>query len=143
MDHFKEVKRWHRERGLPCGEASFEDIKFRKRRARLIAEEFVETIEALGFECGLDIYEEQGPAVFIHDTPLEGRFLSSPELFLDGLADLGVICEGSAVELGWDYNEARRRVQASNDTKPKTRDGNGKVIKGPSFIPPDLKDLTK
>lgn len=137
LDHFSEVRRWHEERSLPAGDADFEDPGFRARRARLVAEEFVEFLRSIGMTTHLTVRSPGGDMVY---SAFEGGQLSRKEC-IDALADMGVVCEGTAVELGWDYNEARRRVQTSNDSKPKTKDENGKIVKGENFVPPKLDDL--
>lgn len=60
-------------------------------------------------------------------------------------ADLGVVVEGMCLMFGWDYDEARKRVHASNmskmvDGKP-VKNEDGKVVKGPNYMPPNLGDL--
>ena len=58
---------------------------------------------------------------------------------LDGLCDLLYVVLGTACELGLDLDEAFREVHASNMTKsPGNMRGDGKVLKGPEFVPPDL-----
>ena len=65
---------------------------------------------------------------------------------LKELADLVYVCYQYAENLGWDLDEAVRRVHASNmsklgsDGKPIYRD-DGKVLKGPNYQPPNLSDL--
>ena len=87
---------------------------------RLIAEEFEEFRNAAEFERDEDCLKE--------------------------LADLVYVCAQYAANLGWDLDEAMARVHASNlsklgsDGKPLRR-ADGKVLKGPNYTPPDLKDL--
>lgn len=65
---------------------------------------------------------------------------------LKELADVLYVTYGFAASHGWDLDEAFRRVHASNmsklglDGKPIYRD-DGKVLKGPNYEPPDLRDL--
>lgn len=58
---------------------------------------------------------------------------------LDGLTDLIYVAVGTAVQFGWDIDEAMKRVHHSNMTKkpsgPRCRD------KGNEFTPVQLKDL--
>ena len=62
------------------------------------------------------------------------------------LSDLSFVCEQMAAFLGIDLETAMIRVFASNmsklgpDGKPVFRE-DGKVLKGASYIPPDLSDL--
>jgi len=66
---------------------------------------------------------------------------------LKELADLVYVCFQMAASQDWDLDEAMRRVHKSNmsklgeDGKPIYR-ADGKVLKGPNYAPPNLKDLT-
>lgn len=79
-----------------------------------------------------------------------GEVLSATEAddLLKELADLVYVTYGYAATFGWDLDEAVRRVHASNmsklgpDGKPIFR-ADGKVLKGPKYEAPDLKDLVK
>ena len=65
---------------------------------------------------------------------------------LKELADLVYVCFQYAENEGWDLPEALERVHQSNmsklgdDGKPVLR-GDGKVLKGPNYAPPNLNDL--
>jgi|TARA_R100000084_G_scaffold88280_1_gene42477 predicted HAD superfamily Cof-like phosphohydrolase len=65
---------------------------------------------------------------------------------LKELADLVYVCYQFAASQDWDLDEAMRRVHASNmsklgeDGKPIYR-GDGKVLKGPNYAPPELSTL--
>lgn len=65
---------------------------------------------------------------------------------LKELADLVYVCYQYAENMGWNLDEALRRVHESNlsklglDGKP-IRRGDGKVLKGPNYQPPNLEDL--
>jgi len=65
---------------------------------------------------------------------------------LKELADLVYVCYQYAESQEWDLDEAMRRVHASNmsklgeDGKPIYR-GDGKVLKGPNYAPPELNNL--
>ncbi len=59
----------------------------------------------------------------------------------DGLADLGVVLDGTALTYGLDMEPIRDEVHRSNMTKgdPEViRSHSGKVLKGENFSPPDL-----
>ena len=67
------------------------------------------------------------------------------EAELKELADLVYVCFQYAATLGYDLDEALRRVHQSNlsklvDGKPLRRE-DGKVLKGPNYQPPSLQDL--
>ena len=65
---------------------------------------------------------------------------------LKELADLVYVCFQYAENMEWDLEEALNRVHKSNmsklglDGKP-IRRADGKVLKGPNYQPPTLKDL--
>ena len=65
---------------------------------------------------------------------------------LKELADLVYVCYQFAASQEWDLDEAMHRVHKSNmsklgeDGKPMYR-VDGKVMKGPNYQPPNLKDL--
>ena len=65
---------------------------------------------------------------------------------LKELADLVYVCYQYAANMSWDLDEALNRVHISNmsklgeDGKPIYR-ADGKVLKGPNYQPPNLKDL--
>ncbi len=65
---------------------------------------------------------------------------------LKELSDLVYVCYQYAVNKGWDLDEAMRRIHLSNMSKLgpdglPIRRGDGKVLKGPNYRPPNLKDL--
>lgn len=65
---------------------------------------------------------------------------------LKELADLVYVCYQYAANLGWDLDKAYRLVHESNmsklgeDGKPIYRE-DGKVLKGPNYKAPDLRNL--
>jgi len=92
----------------------------------LIVEEFKEFLEADGF-------------LFRHGANVQEECLKE-------LADLVYVCYQYAENMGWNLDEALNRVHYSNmsklgeDGKPIYRE-DGKVLKGPHYKTPDLKDL--
>lgn len=59
----------------------------------------------------------------------------------DGLADLAWVCLAAAVRLGVDLPAVWQEVKKSNMSKfdgGVLRRADGKIIKGPNFIPPDI-----
>ena len=91
----------------------------RELRARLMAEEAQEAVEALKAE------------------PLDREAVAKE------LADLLVVTYGTADVLGIDLGEAFRRVHESNMSKlgpdgTPVRRADGKILKGPSYQPPNL-----
>ena len=76
----------------------------------------------------------------------EAFHFKNEEEQLKELADLVYVCFQYASSQDWDLDEAMRRVHKSNMSKldeygkPIRRD-DGKVLKGPMYEPPNLKDL--
>ena len=98
----------------------------RSRQKNLIVEEFKEFLEAEGM-----------------------LFRNSKSLHEDAikeLSDLVYVCYQYAANMGWDLDEALRRVHQSNmskldeDGKPTYRE-DGKVLKSTNYQPPTLSDL--
>lgn len=74
--------------------------------------------------------------------------VAAKEDFLKELADLVFVCYQMAEYLGWDLDEALHRVFESNMSKVDEngkvlRRDDGKVLKGPNYKPPTLKDLVQ
>jgi len=93
----------------------------------LIVEEFKEFLDAHNY------------AIKFLDNPL------AREHALKELADLVFVCFQYAAAAGWELDEALDRVNTSNlsklvDGKPLKRE-DGKVKKGPNYVPPYLTDL--
>jgi NTP pyrophosphatase (non-canonical NTP hydrolase) len=78
----------------------------------------------------------------------ESEASNNPENMLKELADLVYVTYGYAATYGWDLDRAVRRVHKSNmsklglDGKP-LKDPSGKVMKGPNYRKPNLKDLVE
>ena len=67
---------------------------------------------------------------------------------LKELSDLVYVCFQYAENMGWDLEEALRRVHKSNMSKlgvngKPIRRRDGKILKGPNYQPPNLSDLVK
>lgn len=101
-------------------------------RMCLIAEEFREVLEAGGLRAEVQVQRTMEPIETAH--------------LLKELADLAYVIYGTAEALGWDLDEAVKRVHESNmsklgaDGKPVYRE-DGKVLKGPNYREPYLGDL--
>lgn len=104
-------------------------------RAKLIMEEAVETVAALGYDV---------EAEFVGDLPEDIHFFHRPghefELldFIDGLCDLTYVTMGGAVNLGIDIKRHFDEVHRCNMAKlrgPKREDG--KQLKPEGWVGPD------
>lgn len=102
-------------------------------RCRLIMEEALETIYALGFQVEGDVY----------DLRFESMSVQSPNLvgIADGCADIKVVTTGTLISCGIDDEPLQEIIDESNLAKfeegHKIRE-DGKLIKPPSWQPPDI-----
>jgi predicted HAD superfamily Cof-like phosphohydrolase len=124
--HFKRVDEFHKAYDMPRGTVTInedfsklteKDAKRIKLRSDLTSEEYRELATA-----------------------------DSPEEIMKESCDLVYVLMGMFVEFGWNFDEAFKRVHESNmskldeDGKPIYRE-DGKILKGPNYTPPTLKDL--
>ena len=101
-------------------------LRSRNMQKNLIVEEFKEFLEAEGmlFRNSASLHEDA----------------------IKELSDLVYVCYQYAANMGWDLDEALRRVHQSNmskldeDGKPTYRE-DGKVLKSANYQPPTLSDL--
>lgn len=103
---------------------------------------------AMGFPIGSP-YDNAADTLqreLINEEYKELIWATDNENELKELADLVFVCYQFAALKGWDLDEAMNRVFESNmsklgpDGKPIRRE-DGKVLKGPNYIPPYLGDL--
>ncbi len=122
MSYYTDVRAWHKGFEQPVEKHPVGSMvnSTRWRRLKLITEEYDEFVQALANEDKVET--------------------------LDALADMVFVILGTAVEFGWDFDEAWSRVCESNwsklgpDGKP-LFNKYGKIQKGPNFKAPDLEDL--
>ena len=104
-------------------------------RARLITEEYFETMRALfGSRTGLKFARDAAAGV-VNDAPIRVDLAE----FADGLADLEYVCEGAYLAFGINSSPIHAEVQRSNMAKvggPIREDG--KRLKPPGWTPPDI-----
>jgi predicted HAD superfamily Cof-like phosphohydrolase len=107
------VREFHQKYGAPIQDAPAQiGVKDRLRRARLISSEAAEFLEAAD----------------------RGDFVE----MVDALADILVVTYGAAIEMGVDLEPVFAEVHRSNMSKDGGKDPGGKILKGPSFTPPDI-----
>lgn len=117
--------------GAPVGVTPHIDPARVRLRLDLIAEEFKELCEAVGYDLDFTITEHVPTYV--------------PDLVeaLDALADITYVVNGAAVEWGLPLDAAVEEVHRSNMTK-RAADGtvtvraDGKILKPDTYEPPDL-----
>jgi predicted HAD superfamily Cof-like phosphohydrolase len=144
-----QVSEFHRVYEQPIGDKpAVPDEKTVRLRASLIAEEFVEMLEAM---FGPFAYNRYGVVTATIDD-LKHRIgtiidlspikVDLPEL-ADAWGDLDYVVEGSRLAFGVNGEPIAAEIQRSNlsklgaDGKPVRRE-DGKVLKGPNFTRPDI-----
>lgn len=122
MSYYKDVRSWHKGFHQPLEDKPVQSMRQARawQRLKLVTEEYDEFVQALA-----------------NDDKVET---------LDAIADLVFVLMGTAVEFGWDFDEAWSRVCESNWSKlgpggVPVVDSHGKINKGPNFQAPDLTDL--
>ena len=122
------------------------DEKTRLLRAKLILEEAIETINALGVEVRLR--SEEGQAGVVTVEPHELAFAITGEVDLggvvDGCADISVVTIGTLIAFGVDDEPVLEEVDEANLRKfgpgSYARE-DGKWIKPPGWTPPDIEGV--
>lgn len=114
----------------------------RKLRAKLILEEAVETIQALGFTVVL-VAHGSGLLRPLGLDELAVAFPSKPNLLeiADGCADLSVVTIGTLCACGIKDKKLLEEVDANNNAKfgpGHTIREDGKLVKPPDHRPPDI-----
>ena len=135
--HYQRVKEFMQKVGQDTPEGAIEpDAKVRILRAKLILEEALETVEALGVTV-----HHQG-----HEITEEGLEYDAPNPFdlkevVDGCADISVVTIGTLIAIGVDDEPVLEEVDASNLRKfgpGSYRREDGKWMKPPGWTPPDI-----
>jgi len=113
--------------------------KTRHLRARLILEECLETIEALGFSLRTD----SGPSLEFDDFMLTADKDPNLTEIADGCADVKVVITGTLSACGIPDRPLQEMVDRNNLEKlaTATEDEHGKWIKSPDHRPPDIGGL--
>lgn len=116
-----------------------EDV--RKLRAKLIMEECLETIDALGV-----VIRNNSANNYIYEDALEFIADGEPNLveIADGCADISVVTIGTLSACGIEDNDLLEVVDANNLTKfgpGSYRRDDGKWMKPPDFVGPDIEGI--
>ena len=148
--HVENVKEFHRLAGQGIlDKPTIPSEKIRILRARLILEEAIETIYALGVDFGVGV----GENAITHSYKFDFfNFIIAtdrePNLteIADGCADITVVTTGTQLECGIPIEEVQEEVDQSNLAKftgdYKIRE-DGKVIKPLNWKAPDIKSILK
>lgn len=124
--HYKRVDEFHKSYGMPRGTVTVSD-DFSK-----VTQEDADRIK-LRFDLNAEEFKE----LITAETPAE---------IMKEACDLVYVILGMFVEFGWNFDEAFKRVHESNmskldeEGKPIRRE-DGKILKGPNYQAPDLRDL--
>ena len=117
------------------------ELEVRILRARLMLEECMETISALGVQVGVIGKERSSPVVGFRDFEFQEDYgaLNIVEI-ADGLADQLVVILGTAVSCGIDIEPVFQEVMDNNFLKLEngTVDSFGKLIKPVGHPAPDV-----
>ncbi len=113
------------------------DEKTRRFRAKIILEEALETIKALGFQVVLDPKTSE---------PMIGDAAYEPNLveIVDGCADIRVVTTGTLSACGVADREVQEEVDANNLSKfgpGSYKREDGKWMKPPTWKPPRIKEI--
>jgi predicted HAD superfamily Cof-like phosphohydrolase len=125
-------------------ELTIPSFEVRRLRAKLILEEALETIQAMG----IDIYVDgsyDGDTLTGDLVGYEDKDICDPVGVADGLGDLEVVALGTYAAFGMDDEEIFSEVHRSNMTKfPAGYNGtqpDGKWKKPPTYSEPKLRDI--
>lgn len=137
MDQHQEmVQDFHEKFGSTVG--TFPELRDRELRAKLILEEAVETVAAMGFTVDAQLFHNDN---FAEPIALLTKTFPKPDFVevIDGLADLEYVLKGAAVTFGIDLEPFFAEVHRSNMDKEggRTRE-DGKVLKPEGWQPPDI-----
>ncbi len=143
-DHYDRIKTFMQLAGQDTPEYPTEpSLEIRKLRAKLILEEALETIEALGFEVWGDV--DGGDC---EDNPYTVELIENSKGFnlvevIDGCCDISVVTIGTLIACGVPDNPFLEEVDGNNLNKIRrgTIRKDGKLIKPTDHKPPIIKEI--
>lgn len=144
------VREFHEAFGVPVRLYPTTDITPEERmlRARLVFEEALEFVEAMGCVVRAECRVEMGEVVLSDEIGVYVDAHAEIDLIeaADALADLDYVVTGSALTMGIPHTDVVAEVHRSNMSKldpatgqPILREGDGKVLKGSAYSPPDVR----
>jgi len=145
--HQLRVEEFMRRAGQPVAERpALPSENIRSLRARLILEEALETVEALGFRVSIDSDAGLYSAVLTSRTGFDLQPCGRPSLIdiADGCADISVVTTGTLSACGIPDEPLLSLVDENNLAKfgpGHSFNGHGKLIKPPTHRPPDIAAL--
>jgi predicted HAD superfamily Cof-like phosphohydrolase len=135
-----QVREFHEKFGVKISEnPTMPELKERILRANLILEEALEFIHAMGLYARFQFGEWE----------IKENFPAKPDLIAaaDAIADLNYVVAGAAVTMGLDTEKLGDEVHRSNMSKVwpdgtvRHRESDGKVLKPPTYSPPNLESI--
>lgn len=153
MNAFERVTEFHRAFNHPIDdEGGLDNERLTRLRVKLIFEEFMELVEACGYDKEGFIFwvnsyyqRQEEPTDLIFETRTNPRPHNKVEV-ADALGDLEYVINGFAIVLGINLPAVGEEIHRSNMSKldengdPIYRE-DGKVLKGPLYSPPDIQKV--
>lgn len=123
--------------GIPSAET-------RLLRARLILEEALEVVNALGFEISINRNTSEGEIDNLDSLYFVNYHDGNMAEVIDGLCDIKYVVDGTADALGVDLEPFFEEVHHTNMQKlAGPKDANGKQLKPEGWQPPRIADMLK
>lgn len=135
-EKIKQSELWQKALGV----SSIEKVKeFHRKFRHPIAKDWNENISDNVVRLRKDLLKEELEEL---EHALAKR---DPVEVLDALTDLQYVLDGTYLSTGlWPYKEAAfKEVHRSNMTKSLNYNEDGKTVKGPNYVPPNLKEVLK
>lgn len=136
------VETFHEKLGATVG--LYPEMRDRELRAKLIMEEAVETVAAMGFDVTADIWPNDNTYLPAEQVAHFEKSFVEPDFVeaIDGLCDLLYVVYGAAVAWGIDLGPFFEAVHKANMAK----DGggnraDGKILKPEGWRPPDIEGI--
>jgi predicted HAD superfamily Cof-like phosphohydrolase len=138
--HYERVKDFMQRVGQPTPDhLTIPDERTRILRAKLILEEALETVRALGVQ----VTTRGDNPVTLDDEQMDFNTTGNVDMIeiVDGCADISVVTIGTLIAIGVDDEPILEEVDASNLRKFEPgsyRREDGKWMKHPGWTPPDI-----
>lgn len=135
-DWQEKVRDFHGKFGVAIGDTL--NLEDRELRAKLILEEAVETVAAMGFDVEAQLYSDPLTRLAMFEGDADDREGNIVEV-ADGIADLIYVALGAAVSFGINVAPIFDEVHRTNMAKDggATR-GDGKILKPEGWEPPRI-----
>jgi len=128
------------------GEPTYPSLETRRLRAKLILEEALETVRALGFRPGVNSVDGYFTRIEMERLELRSDFPVDIAEVIDGCCDIKVVTTGTLSAFGIPDELFQAEVDANNLAKfgpGGHRREDGKWVKPPNHQPPDIQGLLR